>query len=98
MLKKLFKYVNEEEKFWDHSYKVILSQFDPSGIIVNADNEQDALDYAIDFAEEQGWIGLFLDQDEITRLDPNEQENLIFGGNHGLALSWEDGPIIEKLD
>jgi hypothetical protein len=92
-----YRYVNEESKFWDNSYQVFLQEFDSKGIIVNADNEQEALDFAVDYAESQGWVGLFLDQSELDKLSESEQENLVMGGNHCLALSWESGPIINKL-
>ncbi len=39
------KYVNEDEKFWKHSYRVHLHEFDTEGILINADHEQDALDF-----------------------------------------------------
>lgn len=90
-------YVNEDTKFWNHSYEVYLSEF--SGpILVNADNEQDALDYAIDYAESQGWVGLFLDQSDIIELE-NEGflDEHISGGNHGLYLSSHNWSI-KKLD
>jgi hypothetical protein len=87
-----YKYVNEDEKFWKHSYKVFLHEFDYDGIIVNADNEQDALDYAIDYAEEQGWMGLFIE-------NPTEEdyETQLVGGNHSLVLS-SDCWLVAVLD
>jgi hypothetical protein len=90
------QYDNEEEKFWKHSYKVSLSEFD-NGFTINADNEQDALDYAIDLAEEKGWVGLFLDQNDIVDMTEQELGEHTSGGNHGLYLSsmnWR----IDQLD
>ena len=85
------KYVNEESKFWKHSYRVHLNEFDVDGILVNADNESDALDYAIDFAESQNWMGLFIE-------NPTEEdfETQMIGGNHSLVLSGD--AIITELD
>ena len=86
-----WEYVNEPVKFWDHSYEVTLSEFSDE-IYVNADNEQEALDFAIDYAEEQGWMGLFIDE-------PTEEdyETQISGGNHGLVLS-SDNVFITQID
>jgi hypothetical protein len=86
-----WEYVNEPVKFWGHSYEVILSEFSDE-IYVNADNEQEALDYAIDYAEEQGWMGLFIDE-------PTEEdyETQIVGGNHSLVCS-SDNVFITRIE
>lgn len=86
------KYINEETKFWNHSYRVHLSEYSNGGLLVNANNEQDALDYAIDYAEEQNWMGLFIENPT-----DEEMESHITGGNHGLTLSSEN-ITIEKVD
>jgi len=85
---KCYPYVNEESKFWAHSYLVSFASCLgwESAICVNADNEQDAIDAAADYAEEQGWVGYFLDE-----ADPWVQELAGFGevsfvGNHGLLI------------
>ena len=82
------KYINEDSKFWEHSYRIHLSEFDNEGVLVNANNEQDALDYAIDYHEEQGNEGLFLSHEEV---EEKEQEGFLDdymnGGNHGRYLS-----------
>lgn len=91
------KYVNEDEKFWKHSYRVHLHQFDTEGILVNADNEQDSLDYAVDYAEEQGWEGLFMTQDEQDEAD-RDGEEYITAGNHCRALTSSDYVRIVKVD
>jgi hypothetical protein len=90
--KREYKYVNEESKFWDHSYRVTLQEFDNEGIIVNADNEQDALDYAVDYAEAQGWFGLFDDDD-----DYYDDGECLFAGNHGHRIA-SSHVWIEHLD
>jgi hypothetical protein len=77
------KYVNEGEKFWKHSFRVHLSVHDTDGILVNADNAQDALDYAVDYAEKQGWEGLFVSEDEVGAYGDDE---ITRAGNHGRAL------------
>lgn len=98
MTEQKYNYVNEEEKFWKHSFKVHLHEFDTEGILINADHEQDALDYAIDYAEEQKWEGLFLSNEQIEELEKEGfLEDYISGGNHGRYLSSLNVTII-KLD
>ena len=71
--------------FWRNCYAVDIGNGE---ILVNADNEEDALDYAIDCAEKRGWKGLFLAPAEIEELEKdghlNEHE---CGGNHSLYLA-----------
>ena len=83
------KYVNEEEKFWKHSFNVWLSAIGKP-ICVNADHEQDALDYAVDYAEEQGWSGLFVDEEDIKHDSHENEIDIIRAGNHSLALPAEE--------
>lgn len=80
-----YTYVNEAEKFWDHSYNVMLADIG-SEICVNADNEQDALDYAVDYAEEQGWEGYFLDTPGDDMTADWHEDDICYAGNHGRAL------------
>jgi hypothetical protein len=81
--------VNEDEKFWGKYYLVSFAQclgWD-SAICVNADNEQDAADEAADYAEEKGWKGYFLDNED---LEDYAEDDIITVGNHCLSvLSWE---------
>lgn len=88
-------YINESEKFWKHSYRVHLHELDPVGLLVNADNDQDALDYAIDFAEEKGWNGLFFTPEEWE--NEKFKEDYISGGNHGRVLNSMNIRIV-KID
>jgi len=80
----------DEELFWKGMYIVWLSAIG-GGLLVNADNEQDALDSAIDHAEEQGWEGLFLQDDDIEEIrEEHGEEGLddyTSGGNHGRYLN-----------
>jgi len=77
----------DEQVFWDHIYRVWLAKIiDP--ITVNADNEQDALDEAVDYAEAQGWNGLFLDEANEAHL--SEFDEVVYAGNHGLPLSIDE--------
>lgn len=81
-----------DEKFWKHNYKVLLTA---QGIEyhVNAANEQDALDFVIDYCEEHH-PGLLM-----TREEQEEEEYLedyICGGNHGLYLNTHH-VFIEEL-
>lgn len=87
-----FPCVNETEKFWKSFYLVSLTQclsWD-SAICVNADHEQDALDYAVDYAEEQGWLGYFVDETDVRHDKHGEEIDTIRAGNHCLALNMEE--------
>ena len=91
------EYINEKTKFWNHSYKVILSAYSKP-LIVNTNNTQDALDYAIDYAEEKGWEGLFLSPEEIEELEKEGfLDEHVCGGNHSRYLSSQYFRI-EKID
>lgn len=91
------EYDNESVRFWKYSYHVYLSEFDTMGYYINADNEGEALDAAIDCAEKDGYVGLFLSQADILQMDEDELEEHICGGNHGLYLSSLN-VIVKKLD
>ena len=63
------------------TYEYISEFSDP--LIINADNDQDALDYAIDYAESQIWMGLFMDDSDIAELESDGfLEEHLSGGNH----------------
>jgi hypothetical protein len=85
----IWEYDNEPEKFWKHSFTVWLSEF--TSFCINADNGSDALDIAADLAEEEGWMGLFIDNP--TEKDYEEQPTC---GNHCLVLSSENWRIIQN--
>jgi len=82
--------------FCKHCYLITLSEFGPV-VFVNADNEADALDYAIDFCEDMGWEGLLLSCEDAQELveraiaegkaEEAYLEEYINGGNHGRFLS-----------
>jgi len=88
------KYINEDEKFWKHSFHVYLTQIGEP-LCVNADHAQDALDYAVDHAEEKGWMGYFLNEEDIASGD--YLDDMIVAGNHGLTLVAHEVHI-EQLD
>jgi hypothetical protein len=93
-MKTEFIYVNETSKFWKHSYKVWLSEF--NYVIVNADYEQDALDFAIDYAESQNWNGLFLTEEERKEIENDGfLDDYVSGGNHGKYLSSLNVTIVQ---
>lgn len=72
--------------FYGKVYRVVLSEF--NSVLVDAPSADAALDEAIDYAESQDWVGLFLDQDEIQELESEGfLDDHICGGNHGLYLS-----------
>lgn len=82
------RYVNEDEKFWNHSYLVSLASCLglESAIPVNADNESDAVDYAVNYAEKMGWEGFFVPVEDV----PEDEADIIYAGNHSRPLyAWE---------
>jgi hypothetical protein len=80
-----------DEHFWKHNYRILLTS---QGIEfrVNADNDQDALDYVIDYCEEN-LPGLIMSREE-----EEEEEYLddyICGGNHSVYLNTHNVHIEE---
>ena len=78
--------VNREDRdghFWAHDYRVTLGAFG-NAYGVNADNEQDALDYVMDYCEEHapGFVMSREDEEECEW-----PEEYIRAGNHGLLFS-----------
>ncbi len=69
---------------YNHVYLVTLAVI-VSPTLVYADNEQDALDIYADFAQAQGWIGLFLDDE--TRADLEQYNEVEYLGNNGLPVN-----------
>lgn len=84
--------VNEPEKFWKYFYLVSLSQhlgWD-SAVCVNADNDQDALDAAVDYHEAQGHMGYFVEERDLRRDKDGAEVDMLWAGNHSLAMCVED--------
>lgn len=104
-VKLAWDYINEDEKFWKHNYRISMSVEATSKpvlcrkavMIINADHEQDALDYAVDYLEEQGLEGFFLTNEEMEEQE-SEGIELTFAGNHSRALARPDLIRIQKLD
>jgi hypothetical protein len=71
-------YANEEERFWKRSYVVGFDDHTSTGILVNADHDDDAVDAAADFADEMGWEGYFLDEKDIE-----DDDDVLRVGNYG---------------
>jgi hypothetical protein len=81
-------YPNENdwsENFWKNNYRILVSA---QGIefFVNADNEQEALDYIIDYCEDN-LPGLLWDDEDLDEMNEEEKDKYICGGNHGRYLS-----------
>lgn len=75
---KEWQYANVEHKAWRRSYLVSFDDHTNYGILVNADAEDEALDYAADFAEEMGWEGYFadnIDDPDPVNADLGDDEN-----------------------
>ena len=87
--------VNEDELFWDHLYSVYLGGgYCPIEIIVNANYMGDAIDFAMDYTEEQGWKGLWLTDNEVIELE--EYGEVGYFGNHGLPVAFEDINVVQR--
>jgi len=75
------------ENFWNHNYLVTVTAH---GIKfkVNADSEQDALDYVIDYCEDK-MPGLVASYQELRDDDYSDDEidDYYCGGNHSLYLT-----------
>jgi len=80
-----------DDAFWRNKYAVRLSA---QGVLffVNADNEQDALDYVIDACEENH-PGLLLDDADMVAMTPEELDEHLCGGNHCRYLSTHNVSI-----
>ena len=83
--------VNGDENIWENTYLICVDYFNV--FLVIADHEQDALDILVDYMEEQGYSGYFLDEHDIQDLDP---EDIIRAGNHCRPLAI-DQLIIEHI-
>ena len=85
-MEKQANFPNREDwanNFWKHNYLIMLTAH---GIpfAVNADNEQDALDYVIDYCEEH-MPGLLMSHEE--EKEEKYLDEYICGGNHGRYLN-----------
>lgn len=79
-----YTYVNPDDvMYWKHIYFI---QVHSAGAYkIYADNLQEALDYLIDYWEEQKWEGMFLSDDELV--EEEYPDELLQGGNHGRYTS-----------
>lgn len=67
--------------FWKHTYII---RTEGSTFMAFANHEQDAIDYMIDYCEEQQYNGLVCSMNDI----PDEEiDGYIVGGNHCLVLT-----------
>lgn len=85
-----------DEKFYRNNYRIFVSA-QGCEYIVNADNEQDAIDFIIDDAEENapGLVAAYHELIEEGYTD-NEIDEWICGGNHSLYLTTHNIHI-EKI-
>jgi hypothetical protein len=76
------------EGFYKNNYIVYVG-FTGHPFAVNADNEQDALDFVIDHCEESGYLGLVATHDELVDdgMSDDEIAEYYCGGNHSLYLT-----------
>lgn len=74
-----------EENFWRNKYLISIGAIGTQRYAVNADNEQDALDYAIDYIVEH-FPGCVMSQEEIE--EEEYLEEYISGGNEGRYLNF----------
>lgn len=79
--------VNPDDREWhDQLYLVVFDPYAPTHYAAWADNESDALDYVVDYCEENNFVGYFLESCDID----SSETNIIFAGNHGLALDGDN--------
>lgn len=84
----LFPTVNEDAPYYSHVYDVAISG---EMIRVNADCMSDAIDFAVDHAEEEGLEGLFMDEETVNDYYKNGWEGeILYAGNHGRPLCSSD--------
>ena len=70
---------------WNKAYLVHLTMFNT--LAVFARNETDALDEAVDYAEDQGWEGCFCTPEyEQELIDDGFEDEILYAGNHGRPL------------
>lgn len=74
-----------KESFWKNKYLISIGEIGTQRYAVNADNEQDALDYAIDYIVEH-FPGCVMSREE----EETEEylEEYIVGGNEGRYLNF----------
>jgi len=74
-------YINPEDKhIWEKGYKVWLDAY--TAFYVYAECAQHAVDQVVDYCEERGWHGLFVDDD----IESYHPDDIIYAGNHCHAL------------
>jgi hypothetical protein len=85
-------------RFWKKNYLIRVT-YPGTPFIVNADNEQEAIDYFINYCEEHypGLVSTYqeLIDDGYTDIEIDE---LISGGNHGLYLTIDGVISIEVME
>ncbi len=84
--------VNGDEDIWRNTYLVCVDYF--SVYLVIANHEQDALDILVDYFEERGYNGYFLDENDLQ--DYDSEDDILYAGNHSLPLAI-DQLIIEQI-
>lgn len=87
--------VNPDEKdIWNRQFNVTLNPLTET-MHVYANCASDALDEAADYAEEQGWMGYFLDQED---LDNQHEDDVCYVGNHGLPMLSHEIHIVDVTE
>ena len=85
-----------ETKFWNKNYRISITA---QGIdfIVNADSESDAIDFIIDYCQENELSGLVSTYEELKADDCSDTEinDYVYGGNEGLYLTTNNIQIID---
>jgi hypothetical protein len=87
-----WQYANEAEESWRHSYLVSFDNHTNTAILINADDEGDALDAAADFAQEMNWKGYFVDEEEVhdQEIEDEEEEGIERVGNEGWPVRSDE--------
>ncbi|MFW6001942.1 MAG: hypothetical protein ACOCQD_01225 [archaeon] len=86
-----FFYVNYDdyrENFWENDYIINIGGIN---FVANADNVQDAIDYIIDYCEDN-LPGLLMTQEEVD--EEEFIQDYICGGNHGRYINTPEVYIV----
>ncbi len=84
-------YANETERFWERAFVVGFIQSTRSGVLVNADDEESAVDAAADFGAEYGFAGFFLTEEDAEELG----DDVLRVGNSGDPVQGSELWIVE---
>lgn len=74
---------------YTHLYVVSFDPYSPISYAAYADNETEALDYVVDYCQQMGYVGYFLDNDEQLEAE-TDNVGIVYAGNYGLAIDGDN--------